>query len=45
MLYGLVCCIGLEENKLRKVAKEREVRMKTYDADTGLFKDDKEQAR
>ena len=33
--------IGLKEEELRRVAKERAVRMNTYDPSTGLFGEDK----
>jgi hypothetical protein len=40
-----VAATGLEEGKLRKVAKERAVRLNTYDPTTGIFKEDKQQER
>lgn len=37
--------VGLQEDELRKVAKERAVRLNTYDPTTGIFKEDKQQLR
>jgi hypothetical protein len=42
---GWAVATGLEEGKLRKVAKERAVRLNTYDPTTGIFKEDKQQER